>query len=120
MKHLAQDSGTAQQSPGPLFVKVEPTFDVYKGCKEDFEKYDKQHPKVWQMYCVAVFNRINEGEERIGSKAIFELIRAKCRARMQDTFALNNTYSSDYARKFCNKYPQHRPKFEIRKKKGKD
>jgi len=105
------DSGSARV--------VLPLFDVdeYRGCKAGFEEYDKEHPGIWIRFEGVAVRRINRGDKRLGAKAIIEEIREDCRRKGDEPYALDNTYSSDYARMFENRHPRHKGLFEFRMRK---
>lgn len=115
MKTNYFDSGTAAIRRESL-----PLFDIgpYKGCKPEFKKYDEEHRGTWLKFQAVALKWINRGITRIGAKAIFEEIRVDCRRNNGEEFALNNTFSSDYARKFVNLHPQYEDLFELRKTKN--
>jgi hypothetical protein len=85
-----------------------------------FEDYDKLNPKIWEWFERYALQAINAGANRIGAKAIFERIRWQTYIERRDgaTYKLNNIYTPDYARKFCNKYPHLADKFERRGRKS--
>lgn len=87
--------------------------------EKDFEQFDKENSKVWELFVKFAFRAINRGFKHYGAKTIFEAIRYHCDITTTGSeFKLNNNYTAYYARKFHRTYPQHDGFFETRKVKA--
>jgi len=84
----------------------------------DFERYDKEHPEIWNLFVKITFKLIRRGKKHYGAKAVFEIIRYHRVIQYNDSeFKANNSYTAYYARKFMKMYPQYDGFFETRKAK---
>lgn len=88
--------------------------------REKFERYDRENPQVWRMFCRFTHEAINAGRARFSAKMVFERLRwyTTVETRGDDGFKLNNNYHAFYARKFMEHHPQHDGLFETRKQKS--
>lgn len=80
----------------------------------DFEKYDSENPQIWEAFVHFSFKAIGKGFKRIGARQVFEAIRWETKVQGNDGFKVNNSYTSYYARKFVEKFPQHKDLFVFR------
>ena len=94
--------------------------------QEAFEEFDKNNPKVYQLFKEQVLLAIAKGKERISPKYIINWLRWEVFIKTDDTiaieiegektvFKINDAYSSRYARKFIEEYPMHEPKIVKRR-----
>jgi len=90
--------------------------------QEPFREFHQKNPQVYKLFRDIALELIESGDKHIGSKMIFEVIRYKTKirkdARKHGELKLNNNYTPDYARQFCQEFPQHHDKFEFREVKG--
>ena len=80
----------------------------------DFEKYDEENPQIWEVFVHFSFKAIGKGFSKIGAKQIFEAIRWETKVKGSDGFKVNNSYSSDYSRKFVRMFPEYKDLFVFR------
>lgn len=86
----------------------------------NFEQYDKENPQIWEAFKSVTLEAIHEkGFKNYGARGIFEIIRWKTATpNGNDGFKVNNSFTSDYARKFMNEFPQHEGFFRLRMQKA--
>jgi len=86
----------------------------------DFEQYDKDNPRIWQVFLYYSIKTKAKGFSHYSAKAIFELCRWHEGIPMgEDGFKLNNIYTADYARKLMQTNPSFIGFFRTRKLKSK-
>jgi len=87
-----------------------------KTIQESFDSFIEKSPFIWEMFKAQVFRAKNKGFKRIGSKSIIEYLRWNCKfERLADEdFKINNNYTSRFARKFKEEYPDYPIEFEER------
>jgi hypothetical protein len=79
-------------------------------------KYDIENPAVWQEFVTLALKLIGRGIRHYGAKAIMEVVRYHRTVESSDpTFKIDNNYTSYYARKFAQRYPQYADFFETRR-----
>jgi hypothetical protein len=80
-----------------------------------FNLYHKENPIIWEQFKLTTLEAIKKGFKNYGSKGIFEIIRWNQEGEIkEDGFKLNNNFTSDYARKFMEEYPEHKGFFRLR------
>ncbi|HEY1202182.1 MAG TPA: hypothetical protein VGE79_14415, partial [Niastella sp.] len=92
-------------------------FDLFSNkLDQDFDRYDAKHPLVYKLFCEVALNLINKGQKHYSADAILHVIRYESAIKKDilEMFKINNNYSSRYARKFMQEYPQHAGFFETR------
>jgi len=78
--------------------------------KEDFERYDAENPKVWELFERFSLEVLAAGHRHFGAGAVFERIRWYVSVETKgDTWKLNNNYRSFYARKFLQTHSASAP-----------
>lgn len=88
--------------------------------ERDFEKFDRENPEVWRLFCRFAHDALNYGaRHRIGGKAVMERVRWSAIVEEKaKPFKVNNSYTSYYVRKWQSTYPQCAHVFETRKVKS--
>ena len=84
----------------------------------DFKSYDRQNPKIWELFKRFSNEAKQKGFKHYSAKGIFEIIRWHTGASGNDHFKLNNNYHADYARKMMNEYPSFKGFFRTRELKS--
>lgn len=74
---------------------------------KSFKQYDQENPQIYQEFKRLSRMLISRGYTHIGARQIFEVIRWETMISGNDGFKVNNSYTSDYARKFENDFPQY-------------
>jgi len=91
-------------------------FDTKSQLQQDFEEFDRENPKMWELFKKFAFRAIRKGFKHYGAKTIFEAIRYHCNIVTSDPdFKLNNNYTAYYARKFHRTFPEYDGFFETRR-----
>lgn len=84
-----------------------------------FTEFLRAHPEIYQAYCRLALDKIRAGAKRIGSKAIWEVLRWNTPLREDGSeFKLNNNLTPFFARKFQKDYPQYADRIETRRAKA--
>jgi hypothetical protein len=80
-----------------------------------FERYHAAHPQVYTVLVRLARQAKEAGELRVGMKALFEVARWKLRVEAREQgFALNNSFTSRYARYIAARCPDLATLFETR------
>ncbi len=84
-----------------------------------FELYDRENPHVFLKFVRFAYNLKHAGRTRIGAKLIMERIRwdtmVSANTEPSGTeYKVNNNYTSRYARKMVQLYPEFKTFFSIR------
>ena len=82
--------------------------------KETFEQYQERNPRIYKEFVHYAHQLIMAGQNKIGSKLIFERIRWESKIERRDEFKINNNFTADYARKFEQDFPHFAGIFEKR------
>jgi len=83
--------------------------------QKEFEKFDRDNPKVWESFVAYTFQAISAGRTLIGAKMVTERIRWESFITTKGTpYKINNNFTAFYARKFAETYPQYRNLFRTR------
>ena len=77
-----------------------------------FFDYHRTHRWLWDEFQSCALKILASGQERIGGKEVFEMIR---RNSQRET---NNNWAAYYVRVFCAKYPGFASRFERRQLSG--
>ena len=81
-----------------------------------FQNFNKENPRVYELYKRFAFSLIEKGHERLGSKMIMERIRWETKISTTDhEYKINNNYTAYYARMFVKEFPYLIDKFRFRK-----
>ena len=81
-----------------------------------FWKFHKGNPKVYQKLVQLTQEAKAAGRNKIGMKMLFEVARWQHLVHTRgDDYALNNNYTSRYARIIAEEYPELASMFEIRR-----
>lgn len=84
-----------------------------------FQEFLDKHPEIYQAYCRLALQKIQAGAKRIGSKAIWEVLRWNTPLREDGSdFKLNNIFTPYMARQFQKDYPQFADRIETRRAKA--
>lgn len=80
-----------------------------------FDQFDKDNPRVWELFQRFTFELISKGKNRYSSDGVLHRIRWETALTTNDpVYKLNNNWSPYYARKFHKVYPQHDGFFALR------
>lgn len=80
-----------------------------------FQKFDRENPAVYRELVKLAFQAHDRGRTKIGMKMLFEVVRWHRTLHTNDPkFKLNNNYTSRYARKIMDAYPELDGLFETR------
>ena len=80
-------------------------------------KYDEEHPEVWELLVEITLEMIDSGFKRYGVNGIFEIVRYTNRqvgADGENVFKLSNNHRPYYARWFMETYPEYDGFFRTR------
>lgn len=85
--------------------------------QQQFDAFDRENPRVWQLFVEMTRRVINAGHIHYSSDAVLHAIRwhMDVVTKSEDGFKINNNYSAHYARKFHDCYPQHDGFFRLRR-----
>lgn len=93
----------------------------YEALLAQFETFDRQNPKVWELFRKFTLDRIEKGFKTYSSDAICHRIRWESSIATTDknsVFKLNDHYTAFYGRKFMDEYPEHKGFFRTRVQKS--
>ena len=79
-----------------------------------FQAYDKRNPQVYQRFKQLALVLQAKGRKRVGAKLIMERIRWDTVVSGDDSFKINNNYTSRYVRKLIEEMPVMRDLFATR------
>lgn len=69
--------------------------------QEEFDKFDKANPKVWDLFVKLVVKHVNAGHKRGSVEMIFNIMRWEHDIETTDPFyKINNNLKPFYARKW--------------------
>jgi hypothetical protein len=84
--------------------------------QEKFEEFHREHPGVYDLFKRFASELRSGGKTSYGAKSIMERIRWHYATTSQnDTFKVNNNYTSRYVRKLIHEIPDYEGFFETRK-----
>lgn len=88
--------------------------------ERDFEKFDRETPQIWMLFCRFAQRAIDAGQKRLGAKAIWERLRWELAVETssRDGLKLNNNHVAYFARKWQSEFPHMAHFFETRKVKS--
>lgn len=92
-------------------------FDLYAGPIDSaFAEFNAGHPEVYSSFCSIALSLIKRGHKHYSADAILHVIRfrAAIKKEVLSVYKINNNFTSRYARKFIEDYPQHSEFFETR------
>lgn len=93
------------------------SWDVPTAAK--FAEYNRENPQVYAALRKFALEAKRAGRERMGMKALFERVRWFTEVETTgDSFKVNNSYTSFYARMLMDLEPELRGFFETRKAKA--
>ena len=76
--------------------------------KEKFTDWDKENPKVYQLFCRFTFEAIERGHKRLSAWMIANRIRWETSVvTTGNDYKISNDFIALYARKFMEQYPQY-------------
>ncbi len=87
-----------------------------KTIDEAFSEFDRENPRIYLRFCELVDKLRAAGVTRTSSKLIINRIRwdLTIETKSEDGFKINDAFTSRYARKYIQQYPEHEGLFEIR------
>ena len=95
--------------------------EAKESIQERFERFDAQHPEIYQEFRHIAQDLLRRGRKHYGSKAILEVIRYHrilSGKSEREVFKINNNYSSRYARKLVDEDERFADFFELRELKS--
>lgn len=87
-----------------------------KWTKENFEKFDAEHPELYQAF-KKIALRAALARSRYSARGIFHIIRWESLVSTGTDYKIDDGWSPHYARKFMAEYPEHGEFFETRTRK---
>lgn len=87
---------------------------------EQFEKFDSQHPEIYDEFVRRVDQLWNRGIRKYSSDSLLHIIRFHTVLDGRDTeqYKINNNYSAFYARKYIKQFPHREGFFATRQQKA--
>jgi hypothetical protein len=83
--------------------------------QKKFEEFDTKNPLVWSLFKQQVFKAISKGKKKLSAKTILGFIRWNLTLTTTgDEFKINDIFTSRYARKYIEQFPQHKEVFNLR------
>jgi hypothetical protein len=83
--------------------------------QQAFERFDRENPAFYRMFCRFTLQLLAAGHNRLSSKLIVERIRWETMLASNDNdFKVNNNFTPYFARKFMSDFPNHEGVFETR------
>lgn len=89
--------------------------------QQRFEDFDRANPHVWERYKSLALEYLGANNFIISSKDLISVIRWHTDIQVEEgikkqsaRFKINDAFSSRYARKFIDHYPQHTQRFNLR------
>ncbi|HSC08080.1 MAG TPA: hypothetical protein VLD59_14740, partial [Steroidobacteraceae bacterium] len=80
-----------RESPGPLFAELDAPESAT--LREAFERFHRENPQVYRLFCRFCDDAIRAGRKHLGAKMIWERMRWFARVETTDPeFKLNNNY----------------------------
>jgi gentisate 1,2-dioxygenase len=85
-----------------------------------FEKFDQDNPHIWEEFKRLAQEYIGANNFKLSSKDIISVIRwhtdlkTASDKKQAGKFRINDVFTSRYARKFIEQFPQHKDRFETR------
>lgn len=84
-----------------------------KWTKENFEKFDAEHPDVYRLFKMYSLQAAKY-RRRYSAKSIFHRLRWDTMVQGGKDYKIDDGWISHYARKFTQEYPEHESLFEFR------
>lgn len=109
---------------GSLFGADLPIFTVPPAAvsiDDQFEAFHLVNPWVYRALVTLTADMVRRGHRRVGMKMLFEVLRWQYQLATDDPsseFALNNNFTSRYARLIMEQEPELRYVFELRALRG--
>ena len=84
--------------------------------RDECQEWHEKHPKVWELFVLYAFDRINRGFKHYGAKSIMERIRWETNQAtdVDGGFKIGNNHTAFYSRRFMEMYPRHDGFFRTR------
>ena len=76
-------------------------------------KFHKEHPEVWDLFCKFAFEKIKQGHNYYGAKSVMERVRWETSAGGKSP-KINNNYVAFYSRRFSENHPEYSEFFRTR------
>lgn len=88
--------------------------------EEDFERFDREHPDVYQQFIEVAFDLWLRDIEHYSADAICHVIRwfRVTSGKDHSGFKINNNFTALYARKAIANYPQLEGFFRLRERRA--
>lgn len=106
-------SGVKEMTAATLFDRL-----TRRSIDERFEAFHTENPKVFELFCRFADEARRTGRTRYSADAILHRLRWHLEIEVRDTgeeFALNNDFTSRYARLLIEEDPSFDGFFELRK-----
>lgn len=103
-----------------FFMTTETTHFHRRTIQEAFEKYHADNPRIYELFKRFALQIVEKRKNRPNKKTSANLLINRIRWEIyvetitDDGFRINDHYSSRYARKFVEEYPQYRDLFNFR------
>ena len=106
-----------------LFAPLAPIVDQPSGSltiEERFQNFDSANPHIYQIIERMAVDLAARGHRRIGIKMLWETLRYRYAVQTSgdDSYHLNNIYTSRYARKLTQAHPELAHRIELRELKA--
>jgi hypothetical protein len=81
-----------------------------------FRRFDEANPQVYERFKQLAFHLIQKGKRRYSSKTILCVLRYEVdlQTTTDGEYKINDAFTSRYARKFVEEFPEHAEFFEMR------
>lgn len=91
----------------------------YDKLLEQFNQFDSENPKIWELLVKFSKEAKNAGIEKLGISLLIERIRWELAVvtKSTDGYKINNNHRAFYARKLMDNYPELTGMFKIRSQK---
>jgi hypothetical protein len=88
--------------------------------KEDFDRFHRNNPAVWELFVQYTHTMIATGRRRYSARMVIYRIRweTDLTTKSGDGFKINNNHTPYYARLFNQEYPHHVGFFSLRRIQG--
>lgn len=86
---------------------------------ERFEKFHKQNPHIYELFCKYSCEAIKSGKKRMSHWLVANRIRwdAEVVTNTDEQYKISNDFIALYARKFMEEHPQHNGFFKTKEMK---
>lgn len=90
-----------------------------KTLKDRFEKFDKENPHIYGLFCKYTKEATSSGKDRLSHWLVANRIRwdAEVVTNTDEKYKISNDFIALYARKFMEEYPEHNGFFKTKEMK---